>query len=113
VFSLLKSTRPSRLGAGRGTDCWTFGLVIAILGPQMSTVGERIRARRLELGLSQRDIQVPGASYAYISRIEDGSRNASIKALIHLAEKLGVTALWLMTGDAKGHCPVCQRGRRR
>jgi len=36
-------------------------------------VGERVRQRRLELGLSMREIASKGVSYAYISRIETGS----------------------------------------
>lgn len=73
-------------------------------------VGKRIRARRLELGLTQRSIGEPGSSYAYISRIESGERSPSIEALIAIAEKLGTSALALLSGDADGRCPVCGRG---
>jgi transcriptional regulator with XRE-family HTH domain len=66
---------------------------------QMGTVGERIRQRRLELGLSQRDLAEPGVSYAYISRIEADSRSPSVLALRKLAPKLGVTVHWLETGE--------------
>jgi predicted transcriptional regulator len=38
------------------------------------SIGDRIRERRRELGLSQRDLSQPGISYAYISRIESGQR---------------------------------------
>lgn len=72
-------------------------------------VGRRIRDRRLQLGLSQRAIGEPGSSYAYISRIEAGTRSPSIEALIAIAEKLETTALALLTGDAHAHCPVCGR----
>jgi transcriptional regulator with XRE-family HTH domain len=72
-------------------------------------VGKRIRARRLELGLSQRAISEPGTSYAYISRIEAGGRNPSIEALIAIADKLETTALALLTGEAHAPCPVCGR----
>jgi transcriptional regulator with XRE-family HTH domain len=61
-------------------------------------VGERIRTRRLELGLSQRELSAPGVSYAYISRIEAGFRRPSVKALRKLAPKLGVSVYWLETG---------------
>jgi transcriptional regulator with XRE-family HTH domain len=61
-------------------------------------VGERIRARRLELGLSQRELSAPGVSYAYISRIEAGFRRPSVKALRKLAPKLEVSVHWLETG---------------
>lgn len=74
-------------------------------------VADRIRALRLKQGLSQRDVQVPGVSYAYVSRIEAHTRRPSIEALVALADKLGTTALFLLTGDKRGHCPVCQRGK--
>ena len=61
-------------------------------------VGERVRQRRLELGLSMREIASKGVSYAYISRIENGERNPSVSALRKLAPKLGVSVEWLETG---------------
>ena len=73
-------------------------------------VGKRIRARRLELGLTQRSIGEPGSSYAYISRIESGGRSPSIEALVVIADKLDTTALALLTGDEHVRCPVCGRG---
>ncbi len=35
--------------------------------PHMATVGDRIRERRLALGLSQRELACEGVTYAYIS----------------------------------------------
>jgi transcriptional regulator with XRE-family HTH domain len=64
----------------------------------MLGVGERIHQRRVELGLSQREIASDGVSYAYISRIEAGTRNPSVRALRKLAPKLGVSVEWLETG---------------
>ncbi len=64
----------------------------------MSTIGDRIRQRRLELGLSQRQIASKGATYAYISRIEANERRPSTKALRQIAPKLGVSVHWLETG---------------
>lgn len=75
----------------------------------MSTIGNRIRRLRLEQGLSQREISAPGVTYAYISRVERGDRHPSITALIHLADQLHTTALYLLTGREKARCPVCQR----
>jgi transcriptional regulator with XRE-family HTH domain len=65
---------------------------------QMATVGDRIRERRLALGLSQRELASDGVSYAYISRLEANARQPSVKALRKLAPKLGVSAHWLETG---------------
>lgn len=74
-----------------------------------AAVGQRLVRLRAEQGLSQRDIAGPGCSSAYISRIERGERTASAKALVLLARKLGVTALYLVTGDARSECPLCGR----
>ena len=63
------------------------------------TIGERLKRLRLEKGLSQRELAAPGVSYAYISRIEAGTRQPSVKALRKLAAKLGVTADFLETGS--------------
>jgi transcriptional regulator with XRE-family HTH domain len=67
-------------------------------GGLQATIGERIRERRLQLGLSQRELACEGVSYAYISRIEKGTREPSVKALRKLAPKLGVSVHWLETG---------------
>lgn len=68
--------------------------------PQMTTVGERIRQRRLALGLSQRQLASDGVTYAYISRLEANTRQPSVKALRKLAPKLGVSPHWLETGES-------------
>jgi len=63
------------------------------------SIGTRLRRLRLEKGFSQRELSAPGVSYAYISRIEAGSRRPSVKALRELARKLGVSADYLETGS--------------
>lgn len=65
----------------------------------VETIGRRLRRLRLERGLSQRELSGPGITYAYISRIEAGSRQPSVKALRMLARKLGVTLEYLETGS--------------
>ena len=62
------------------------------------TIGRRLRRLRTERGFSQRDLSAPGVSYAYISRIEAGARQPSVKALRMLARKLGVSPDYLETG---------------
>jgi len=71
------------------------------------TVGQRIYRLRRERGFSQRTLAQPGVSYAYISRVEAGTRTPSVKALILLAAKLDVSALYLLVGTTEGTCPVC------
>src|SRR5437764_6632431 len=63
------------------------------------SIGQRLKRLRLERGFSQRELAAPGVSYAYISRIEAGARQPSVKALRKLAAKLGVTADYLETGS--------------
>jgi transcriptional regulator with XRE-family HTH domain len=72
--------------------------------------GQRIKALRLERGLSQRDLSAPGMSYAYLSRIEAGERTPSLSALIELADRLETSALYLATGRTTGRCPFCGHG---
>jgi transcriptional regulator with XRE-family HTH domain len=67
--------------------------------PRGETIGQRLRRLRLEKGLSQRDLAEPGVSYAYISRIEAGTRQPSVKALRKLAAKIGVSPEYLETGS--------------
>jgi transcriptional regulator with XRE-family HTH domain len=62
-------------------------------------IGVRLRRLRRERGLSQRELASPGVSYAYISRIEAGTRRPSVKALRMLARKLGVSPEYLETGS--------------
>jgi transcriptional regulator with XRE-family HTH domain len=66
---------------------------------ETETIGQRLRRLRLDRGLSQRALAEPGVSYAYISRIEAGTRQPSVKALRKLAPKLGVSADYLETGS--------------
>jgi len=63
------------------------------------TIGQRLRRLRLEKGMSQRDLAGPGVSYAYISRIEGGQRQPSLRAIRVLARKLGLSAQYLETGS--------------
>jgi transcriptional regulator with XRE-family HTH domain len=62
------------------------------------TIGERLRRVRIERGLTQRALACDGVSHAHISRIEAGTREASVKALRLLAARLGVTADYLELG---------------
>jgi transcriptional regulator with XRE-family HTH domain len=67
--------------------------------PSEESVGQRIRRLRLERGLSQRQLGTPGVSYAYVSRIENGDRKPSLKALRKIASKLDVDVEYLETGN--------------
>src|SRR6476660_6864942 len=62
------------------------------------TIGQRLKRLRLERGLSQRELATPGVSYAYISRVEAGTRQPSVKALRKLARQLDVSTDYAKTG---------------
>jgi transcriptional regulator with XRE-family HTH domain len=61
-------------------------------------IGDRIRRLRLARGMSQKQLALPGASYAYISRLENGQRRPSMKVMRLLAARLGVSVDYLETG---------------
>lgn len=61
-------------------------------------VGARIFNARLNAGLAQRDLEFPGCSAAYISRMERGERIGSLQVLEEIANRTGVTTDWLAHG---------------
>ena len=64
----------------------------------MST-GKRIRKRRQELKLTQGDLaSALGLTPQHISGIEQDKRNPSLSSLAKLAEELGITVDYLITG---------------
>ena len=63
------------------------------------TIGQRLRALAPRARPFAARAVGPGVSYAYISRIEAGTRQPSVKALRRLAGKLGVSADYLETGS--------------
>ena len=65
----------------------------------MTTVGDRIHARRLELGLTQHVLAGGDISTAHISRLEANKRQPSMKVLRKLAPRLEVSTHWLETGE--------------
>ena len=70
----------------------------AVEGTAEESIGQRVRRLRLERGLSQRELSAPGISYAYVSRIEAGHRDPSLKAMRLLARKLGVSPEYIEIG---------------
>ena len=66
-------------------------------------VGERIRRRRQELGLPQLALAGERVSASYISYVESGKRNPSVRALRHIARVLNVSPEYLETGSDATH----------
>lgn len=70
--------------------------------PKLSPLGARIKARRLELGLTQVQLGGPNFTAAYISLIEAGHRHPSPEVLGHIAQRLDMHPDELITGRPAG-----------
>jgi transcriptional regulator with XRE-family HTH domain len=66
-------------------------------------LGQRIRARRTELGWTQEELaKRAGLSNGFLSDLENGKRGTSADTLLDLARVLGVSLDHLMTGTDEG-----------
>ena len=64
-----------------------------------TVLGQRVRARRSELGLSQVALADRiGLHFTFVSSVERGERNLSLSSLIRLADGLEVNAGDLVDG---------------
>lgn len=67
----------------------------------MNSVGERIKARRLELGWTQDELcKKASISTGFLSDVENGKRSVSAETLLGLARVLSLSLDYLMKGDA-------------
>ena len=74
-------------------------------------IGERLRRRRIELGLTQEQVgQVIGVSYQQIQKFERGANRISAARLMLIAERLGTDIQWLC-GTSDIHPPAAGRQR--
>jgi DNA-binding XRE family transcriptional regulator len=66
----------------------------------MATIGDRIKARRAELGMTQDAVAVKAnISKGFLSDVENGRRNVGADTLLELANALGLSLDYLMTGE--------------
>lgn len=63
------------------------------------TIGQRLKRLRRERGLSHDALAIPGCSATYICFIERERRMPSVRVIRLLAERLGVSAHYLETGE--------------
>jgi transcriptional regulator with XRE-family HTH domain len=64
-----------------------------------STLGERARDRRLELGLSQMALaDTIGLHFTFVGSVERGERNLSLSSLLRLAQGLELNPADLVDG---------------
>jgi len=69
------------------------------LSPALQALGERIRERRGELGLSQEALaDAAGLHWTFVGQVERGQRNLSLHNLLKLAEALEIDAGKLVEG---------------
>src|SRR4051812_16715718 len=66
----------------------------------MATTGERIKARRIELGKTQDEVATKAnITKGFLSDVENGRRNVGADTLLDLATALSVSLDYLMTGE--------------
>jgi transcriptional regulator with XRE-family HTH domain len=79
-------------------------------------VGERIRARRAELGLTQEQLaQALQVSYQQVQKYETGANRISAGKIFEIARKLGVDVSYFFEGlglDDPGEHPRLEHGGR-
>lgn len=76
------------------------------------TLGEKLRAARLEAGLSQRQLCGDTITRNMLSQIENGTANPSMATLATLASRLGKPLGWFLGEEQTGNGAVMARARR-
>lgn len=66
--------------------------------PEDVAAGQRVKQRRLELGLTQQELAAR-IGLTSISKHEQGAHSFSAEALTALAKELGVTERWILKGE--------------
>lgn len=68
----------------------------------MNSVGDRIKARRLDLGWTQEELcKRAGISAGFLSDLENGKRSVSAETLLDIARVLSLSLDYLMKGDSQ------------
>lgn len=111
IFNLLQRYRPIRLRIVLSCRLAGMGLIEKPLEKGISrmtnitdldtprTLGERMRARRLEKGWTQEQLaRRAGTNQAVIQKIENG-KSLRPRKIDKIAEELGVSPSWLMFGE--------------
>lgn len=77
-------------------------------------IGDKIRRRRMELGLTQEDLgRGLGISYQQIQKYESGANRISASRLQSLALRLEAEVAWFYEGFGQGLQPVVHGNRHR
>ena len=73
------------------------------------TLGERLKKARLAKGLSQTQLAGDRITRNMLSQIESGTASPSVKTLEYLAQQLGVSTGWLLTGEDGSRLQTAKR----
>lgn len=73
------------------------------------SIGRKIRQCRLARNLTQEELASGLFSKSYISQLENGTVNPSLRALRLLAKRLGVSYLWLLEMSNSPAAPLLKR----
>ena len=74
---------------------------VETLNLHLNSLGERLRFRRRELGLTQDEVALlSGTNQAVIQKIENG-KSLRPRKLDVIADALNITPAWLLYGDGK------------
>ncbi len=77
-------------------------------------LGERLRSRRLALGLTVKALaEASGLSARYVISAEHGRANLSVDKMEQLCVALGLSMAWLVSDDARGEIDALLAGRSR
>ncbi len=78
------------------------------------TLGEQIRARRIELNLGVRELaRMTGLSATFVSKLEHGKANPTLDTLRNIANALNTPLFRLLVGTVEPNPVVRRRHRRR
>jgi transcriptional regulator with XRE-family HTH domain len=79
----------------------------SVPAPGPTKLGEKVRSRRRELGLTLKDVgQATGVSVPFLSQIENGVHTPSLTTLFKLSPILRITPEWLLGGTNSGPVAV-------
>lgn len=80
--------------------------------PKNSLLGRRLNKRRTELGLSLRDLaDKTSLTASFLSQLERGVTNPSLKSLQKISDALGVPLLYFLS-ESPNQSPVVRSGKR-
>ena len=94
-------------------EMWYNQVNIAYREAEIMELGKRMKAARLEAGLSQRQLCGERITRNMLSQIENGAARPSMDTLLYLADRLGKPMAYFLDEDpvVSPNRPVMERGR--